>query len=286
MNNKVNFLFTMLSFIFFASCTNPLASVEPDIEKFKTNYSQNIQTFQGKRKIMRYAWSGNPKKRALLFIHGSPGSWDGWSQFLLNTELQKNFHIIAIDRPGYGGSDPGNTERLLSLQASDVIEVLKFNHSQLPAILIGHSYGGPVIAKAAVDFPSQVAGLVFVASSVSPDLEDTKWFQIPANWWVVRNIIPSALRVCNEEILALKKELQSLLPDWKKINARVVLIQGEKDTLVPPGNQKFLIDHLDSKNIIKVYTIQDLNHFVPWKRPDLIIGAINILNKQLTDDSL
>ena len=44
--------------------------------------------------------------------------------------------------------------------------------------------------------------------------------------------------------------------------------------------------HLSSKNIVKVYNIQDLNHFVPWMRPDLIVDAINILNKQITDDSL
>lgn len=266
---------SFIAFVFFMSgCVNPTVAVESDIKRFKIEYKNQIQQFKGKNRSMQYAWSGDPDKRPILFIHGSPGSWEGWSHFLLDPELQKNFHLIAVDRPGYGGSSPGLTVTSLAIQAADIIEVLKTNKSHKPAILVGHSFGGPVIASAAMHFPEQVAGLVFVASSVSPDLEATKWYQHPATWWPIRILIPTELRVCNEEILPLKSELMLMMPSWRKIKAKSVLIQGEQDDLVPPGNLDFLEQHLDQKIIVKVMRVKEMNHFIPWKRPDLIFDGI------------
>jgi pimeloyl-ACP methyl ester carboxylesterase len=120
---------------------------------------------------------------------------------------------------------------------------------------------------------------VFVASSVSPDLEEKKWIQYPASWWPIRWLIPTELRVCNEEIMPLKQELMNMLPDWKKISAKTIILQGEKDVLVPPGNLVFLTSHLDSKVILEADLIPELNHFVPWKRPELIVDAIEKVNR-------
>ena len=260
-----------------SACANPAASIKPEIESFKKQFPNHIETFSVQDKPVQFAWSGDPTKRPVIFVHGSPGSWEGWVHFLLDPELQKNFHLIAVDRPGYGGSNQGVTEPSLSNQAAMILSVLDLNQSKLPAILVGHSFGGPVIAKAAMESPQKIAGLIFVASSVDPELETTKWIQIPASWWPIRELIPSALKVCNEEILPLKQELILLLPQWKKIRARSILIQGEDDELVPPGNLNFLVKNLNSKTVVKVIRVPGLNHFVPWKRPDLILDNLKLL---------
>jgi pimeloyl-ACP methyl ester carboxylesterase len=264
-----------------SACANPTATIQPDIERFKRDFPEHIQTFQGKNRTIKFAWSGDSKKRPLLFVHGSPGSWEGWAHFLLDPELQRNFQVFAVDRPGFGGSESGNTERSLSVQAADILEVLDFNQSGERAILVGHSFGGPVIARAAIDHPEKVAGLVFVASSVDPELEKTKWIQYPATWWPIRILIPTALRVCNEEILPLKGELITMLPEWKKIFVPVSVIQGEDDDLVPPANVDFLTKNLPPNSIIETRRIPGLNHFVPWKRPDLILEGIRAVEKCL-----
>jgi pimeloyl-ACP methyl ester carboxylesterase len=264
-----------------SACANPTSVIRPDIDRFKREYSSHFQVYQTPTRQMQYAWSGDPSKRPVVFVHGSPGSWEGWAHFLMDAQLQKSFHVIAIDRPGYGGSGRGVTETSLQAQAQEILEVLQFNHSGQAAILVGHSFGGPVIARAAMDRPDLVAGLVFVASSVDPELEETKWIQYPANGWLIRNLIPSELRVCNEEILNLKKELTAMLPEWKGIRAKSVLIQGEQDDLVPPSNQDFLVNHLSRESVIRVVRISGLNHFVPWKRPDLILGATLLLGGEL-----
>ena len=270
----VSFPTLLFHCIAIGGCAGPTRIIQSKIDQFKQEHPERIMVYQGTKKSIRYAWSGSPEKQPLLFVHGSPGSWEGWSHFLLDPELQKNFHVIAVDRLGYGGSDPGNAELSLASQADAILEVLKINHSRVPAILIGHSFGGPVIARAAMDHPDLLGGLIFVASSVAPELEQVKWMQLPATWWPIRVLLPNHLRVCNEEILGLKTELTSMLPLWKNIAAKVILIQGEKDDLVPPQNLDFLVAHLRHENIVKVVRVADLNHFVPWKRPDIIFDSI------------
>lgn len=273
---QLYFGFLMITFL---SCANPTIAVKPDAEKFKKEFPNQIVKIMGVHRNIQYAWAGDPFKRPLIFVHGSPGSWEGWSHFLLNEKLKAEYHILVIDRPGYGGSSEGGTEPSLSKQADEVISLMKTNKSGLAAVLVGHSYGGPVIARAAIDHAEQVAGLVFVASSVSPELEETKWYQYVASWWPIKYLIPNSLRVCNEEIMALKAELQNMLPQWSKISSKVVIIQGMQDELVPHGNTDFLVAHLSPKIIVSSQKVPDLNHFVPWKRPELIEKGIeNIRN--------
>ena len=267
--------------LFLFSCMNPTKKIEKEMIQFKKDFPDQILTYQSPHRTMNYAWSGDPTKRPILFVHGSPGSWDGWSEFLLNKELQKNYHLIAVDRPGYGKNNLGQTEISLKKQSEDIMAALKTNRSGLGAILIGHSFGGPVIAKAAMDFPNQVSGLVFVASSVDPDLEEIRWVQYPASWWPFKYLIPTVLRVCNEEIFPLKDQLTSILPEWKKITASVVIVHGEKDSLVQIENVDFMRKNLNEKQILMVFREPELNHFVPWLRPDLIIKSIRTINNQL-----
>ena len=257
-----------------ASCTSPTARLEPKVQEFKAKYPGHIQSYAGVHRQMGYAWSGNPLAQAVVFVHGSPGQWSGWVEFLLDEDLQKNFHLIAVDRPGYGGSGAGQTETSLRHQAEDVAALLQMNHSGKPAILVGHSYGGAVIAQMAADQPSKISNLVFVASSVDPALEKTKWYQYPASWWPFRALIPGALRVCNEEIMALKPELLLLQPRWKEISAGVSSLQGTGDDLVPAANQVFILDHIPKAQIQVVERVVDMNHFVPWEHPVLIKNTL------------
>lgn len=259
---------------FFGYTLNPMSKVQDKIEYFKTNYQHQIGTFRGVHRDIGYAFAGNSKSRAIIFIHGSPGSKESWYAYLLNPLLASKFHLIAVDRPGYGDSG-GDSELSLKKQAEDIWAVMKINNSEKLPILVGHSYGGPVIAQIGVLNPKKVGALVFVASSVDPELEETKFIQKIGNLWGIRSIIPNDLRVCNEEILALKQELKVLSPKWHNIKARIALIHGDKDDLVPVEN----VDYINSK--LKVDSLQILpgvNHFIPWQHSSTIEKAILELN--------
>src|SRR6185295_5873387 len=209
----------------------------------------------------------------VLYIHGSPGSWDDASALMIDPQLVDRAHLIAIDRPGFGQSGYGKLETSLARQAAMMAGVLAQAAPGRPAIVVGHSLGGPVAARLAMDDPGAVAGLVLVAGSIEPALEKTTWYQKAARWPVVRAIVPKMLQLANDEILPLKGELQKMMPLWSGIRTPVEVIQGDDDALVPPANADFA-QRMLTKAPVHMMRIPKQGHLIPWERPDLIRDAI------------
>ena len=273
-------ILTLLQLILFISgCKLPAYEVQKEAEVLKKENPDIFFQVTTETHKIHYAKYGNPKAQAVVFVHGSPGSWQGWVRYLQDPDLKKNFSLISVDRPGFGESVPGISEPSIDKQAEAIYQVIEKEKLVHP-ILVGHSLGGPVIARMAMNHPDRIAGLVFVAASVSPDLEEIKWFQYPANWFGVKQIIPTELRVCNEEIMALKDSLKEMLPLWLKIKASTIIIHGEKDDLVPIANKDFLLEKLNPEIVKTVVIDKDLNHFIPWKKPYLIKKAILDLKRK------
>ncbi len=206
----------------------------------------------------------------MIFVHGSPGSREAWYAYLQDEKLVSKFHLIDPDRPGYGDSGKGISEPSLKKQAEDLWSLLSLNTSGLKPILIGHSYGAPVVAQMAMMHP-EVHGVILVAGSIDPDLEDDKLIQKIGRLWGIRSIIPAFLRVCNEEITALKGEMQRDDYDWSKIQSKVYAIHGSDDDLVPKENVDYVKKKIPDAEIIM---LDSANHFIPWKNPDSITGLL------------
>ncbi|MEI7465537.1 MAG: alpha/beta hydrolase [Burkholderiales bacterium] len=207
-----------------------------------------------------------PDKPLVIFIHGSPGDWRGWVDYLIDPELLQKAELIAVDRPGFGGSGADIVERSLVQQARDVAPLLDQVASGRRVVLVGHSFGGPLVARLAMDNGSKVTDLVILAGSIDPAMEHTAWYQYPADWPVISWLLPGVLVVTNREIRALKDELVAMLPLWPRVTQRVTVMQGGKDDLVPPENADFaqkMLTHAASVNIVR---IPEMNHFLPWTR--------------------
>ena len=212
---------------------------------------------------------GTPKKPKIIFVHGSPGDWSAFERQIQVPSLQEHALLISVDRLGYGRSNPGEVERSLDKQAQAVMKWFDFDDPSQPIILVGHSYGGPVITRIAMLGDPRIKEVVLLAGAEDPSLEQTHWYQYPADWLVFSWMIPDPLVVCNREILALKPELVRILPDWNKITAHVVVIQGLKDDLVDPRNAAFVAEKLKGRNPT-IMEVPDMDHIIPVRRPDLI----------------
>ncbi len=213
-------------------------------------------------------------KPLVIFIHGSPGEWTGWVDYLDDHDLRARAHLIAVDRPGFGGSGNGQVERSLAAQSRAIAPLLDHASPGQRVILVGHSFGGPVAARMAMDYGSKITDLIFLAASIDPAQERTLWYQYPADWPPFTGLLPSELVVTNREIRALKDELTAMLPLWPRVTQRVTLIQGGKDPLVPPANADFaqrVLTHPDSFDLIRIPTA---NHFLPWNQTALVKSTL------------
>jgi len=211
----------------------------------------------------------------LVFVHGSPGSADAFLAYLADTMLSKVAAMVAFDRPGFGyTSGFGRPEGSLERQAAAVEAVVQRLAPGKKVILAGHSMGGPVIARYAMDHPAQVAGLVFVAGSIDPDLEEHPWWQAAVDAPPLCWLTPKSLWASNREIKLLEPELRRMLPLWAGVRCPVTVVHAEDDRLVPFGNVAFarrvLVNCLHYREI----TLPKGDHFILWTRPDVVRQAI------------
>ena len=98
----------------------------------------------------------------LLFLHGLGGLWQNW---LLNFPVFMRTHrCVAIDLPGFGGSDMPADDMSIPGMARAVDAVCRAIGLEEP-VVVGNSMGGFVGAEMAVSFPTRVAKLVLVAAA-------------------------------------------------------------------------------------------------------------------------
>jgi pimeloyl-ACP methyl ester carboxylesterase len=214
--------------------------------------------------------SGEKDLPVILFVHGSPGAWTAWADYLLDEDLRLKAHMIAVDRLGFGGSDNGFHEPDLQKQAKIIMGALgKVSTQKKNIIVVGHSYGGPVALRIAVDYPDKIAFLLLLAPSIDPDLEENRWYNLIADLSFVRALLPKAVDRSNQEILPLKGELLKMRSLLQSIKNKVSIIQGEKDTLVPAGNASFGKRELISAEV-DVHLLPERGHFIPWEEYALV----------------
>jgi pimeloyl-ACP methyl ester carboxylesterase len=214
---------------------------------------------------VHYAVTGIDTFPTIIFIHGTPGSWDAFAGYLKDKELLQRYRLISIDRPGFGYSDFGTPHHLQ--EQSDIMSPVlqKFKNGK-PIFLVGHSLGGPMVVKLSADNPNLFSAVVIISGSIDPAEEKPeKWrpwlFKTPLNL-----LVPGAFKQSNEEIWYFKKDLFGLQNDFEKIHCPVLFIHGLKDTWVPPGNVEYGKKMLVNAAGISELLFPDGNHFIPWTK--------------------
>lgn len=96
-----------------------------------------------------------------IVLHGGDGQGVDWAPLL--AELQGSLRLVAVDRPGFGLSDPFDYRRVdLRRHAADVVVSLLDALDLERATLIGGSMGGFFALATALEAPERVDSLVLV----------------------------------------------------------------------------------------------------------------------------
>ncbi len=99
---------------------------------------------------------------AVLMIHGASANAEEFTHTLA-PRLSDTHHLLMVDRPGHGYSSRPDKSNTLGVQASLMADVLTERAPGKKAIIVGHSFGGAVALRLALDRPDLVAGLVLLA---------------------------------------------------------------------------------------------------------------------------
>lgn len=230
---------------------------------------------EGARRVSALEVEGQDASTLVLYLHGTPGDAEGWAAYL--ADPIGGARSIAVDRPGFGDSDP---RPLPSLQGQ-ASAVAPFLRSAERVVVVGHSYGGPVALQIALDEPDRVVGVVVVAGSVAPDQEKLRWFNVLAR--AVRPMLPRDLRHANDEVWPLRADLERLAVRLPEIAAPVRIVHGTEDSLVPFANVPFLEGALKGSKSVETTVIEGAGHFILWEEAH--VPAVRAAIRSLLEDA-
>jgi pimeloyl-ACP methyl ester carboxylesterase len=107
------------------------------------------------------------KGPGILLIHGLGGNKEVWAG--VAGELSRDHTVLSVDLPGSGGT-PGpvivDGRADFGAVAKDLAALVR-KEGLVPCLVVGHSMGGPIAARAVLEDPGAFRGLILVDSFLS-----------------------------------------------------------------------------------------------------------------------
>lgn len=139
--------------------TSPVTSLDPGV-----GLTERAVVLPDGRRI-RTVVAGDADGPLIVFEAGMSAPAACWPH--TQRELSAHARTLSYDRAGYGGSDIDDAARTLERLTEDLTGVLDAIGETGPVVLVGHSWGGPILRQFAAEHPERVAGLVFVDATIA-----------------------------------------------------------------------------------------------------------------------
>jgi non-heme chloroperoxidase len=238
---------------------------------------------------LQYAEQGEPDGVPLLLLHGYGGSRRSFEPVL--PHLPPSIHAIALTHRGHGDSDRpagGYTTSALAGDAVATMDALGIES----AVVVGHSMGGGVAQRIAIDHPDRVAGLVLAGAATSwadngavaelaadvvllddpVDPEFVRRFQLST---IVQPVRPSWADTVVSESLKLPARvwercmegvvLDDFAAELPSISAPTLLVWGDSDTDISPREEQDALMAAIPRSELLVY--RGIGHALHWESP-------------------
>ncbi|MFQ6399047.1 4,5:9,10-diseco-3-hydroxy-5,9,17-trioxoandrosta-1(10),2-diene-4-oate hydrolase [Nocardia sp. KC 131] len=113
---------------------------------------------------LHYHEAGVGNGPTIVLLHGGGPGASSWSNFARNIPvLARNFHVLAVDQPGYGLSDKPIDHPQYYIHSSSALKDL-LDHLEITGRvhLLGNSLGGGAAVRFALDYPDRAGKLVLM----------------------------------------------------------------------------------------------------------------------------
>lgn len=286
----------LLSFsvLFLASAAfgQTLQKQNKPILSFKNYYElssfapQRIQLKTGVQ--LEYVEQGDSKGTPVLFLHGITDSWHSFETTF--PYLPGSIHAIALSQRGHGDSQrpkEGYTPKDFAADAAAFVEEKKLGS----VIVVGHSMGGIVAQRFAINYPHLTRGLVIICSDpvasknpgmpefyaevqqmqTAPDKEFMTGFQKaclakPIDSAYFNTLVDESLKVPLHVFKAALKGMTNAdyREPLKKVTAPGLILWGDKDAFFQRQGQEALKKSLKNAKWV-VY--EGVGHALHWEEP-------------------
>ena len=254
----------------------------------------------------------------VVVLHGNGSMLEDLSSSGLIDQLAEKYRVIALDRPGFGGtsrdtSEAWTPEREAAL-LSEVLEVLGVER----AVVVAHSWGTLVALSLALRQPILLSGYYYPTTRLDVAL------QTPASLPMLGNLLrhtvlpliarlsapaafrklfkplpvpqrfvdeysvgmatrPSQLKSTADDTVSMPGAARALSAHYGEIDVPVRLIAGAEDAIVSTAEQSERLDEaLPSSSLV---ILEGVGHMTHHARPDLVVLAVDQLTAQLQTSS-
>ncbi len=110
---------------------------------------------------------GNPRRPAIIFLHGGPG-YNAYSfeESTADSLAKRGFYVIVYDQRGSGRSESYKGKYTYNESVEDLRSVYDRYHLK-KATLMGHSWGGAIATLFAARYPERVRSMILVSAPLS-----------------------------------------------------------------------------------------------------------------------
>jgi pimeloyl-ACP methyl ester carboxylesterase len=243
----------------------------------------------------------------ILLLHGLGGTGAYWERTM--QLLGGRARLIALDLPGFGDSDAPPGGFALD-SAGDLLAEALSALGGAPAVVVGHSMGGPLAVRLAVRHPSAVSRLILVAPSgfaPAPAWQHRAFRALPLYralqrapfaWerWLLpltplrraalaplvdstANIDPTVMerllegaRAARElPAAAIVSLATGLAEEVQLVTAPIAAIWGDRDRMVPVSDAELLVSAVPSAAI---HILPACGHMPMIERPDAFAALL------------
>lgn len=221
-----------------------------------------------------------------VFVHGAGGNsllWKRTLQYLSGESV-----AFAVDLPGHPSGEI--TCKTVGDYAEAVFEFIAERGIERP-VVCGHSMGGAVALTLALVHPDELGGLALASTGAKLGVDPT----------ILEGLRGKPLRAVEQLItprsfysldLSLGREARASLSvsnldvflndylacqsfdvrdDLRRIDARTLIVCGDKDMMTPPKWSHYLNANIPGSEL---YFVKDSGHMLPLEKPEALAGVV------------
>ncbi|KAJ3160713.1 hypothetical protein HK101_000880 [Irineochytrium annulatum] len=220
-----------------------------------------------------------PKDGTLLvLVHGFPDLWFGWRHQIRHL-ASNGFRVIAPDVRGYGQSEmpvvkPGDHEGLKQYGwknvCKDLVELVDFvtGKPNSSAIYIGHDWGGMVVWKMCLHYPTRIRAVASVCTAYMPPL---------STYLSIERIVKGMPQLNYQLWFNTPEADDQLLKGVEVFFNGVMVGRDHGDDLFQNGREGFIkaVAHRDQMKPSRMLTREEIRYYVDQYSARGFHGALN-----------